>query len=145
MMTSPLPDLASALRLQRDAGDVRAALERAGRELSTGRKDDLFAASGHDPRHLLAIEASQARAARESEGVSLSQGRVSLTQSVMGGLGELANELGLELSASLARGDYNSARIHAAGAQDAFRAACSKSIIVMPSLPRIKFPRCPSP
>ncbi len=123
MMTSPLPDLASALRLQRDAGDVRAALERAGRELSTGRKDDLFAASGHDPRRLLAIEASQARAARESEGVSLSQGRVSLTQSVMGGLGELANELGLELSASLARGDHNSARIHAAGAQDAFRAA----------------------
>ncbi|MEC9433708.1 MAG: flagellin [Pseudomonadota bacterium] len=123
MITSPLPDLASALRLQRDAGDIRAALERAGRELSTGRKDDLYAASGGDPRRLMAIEASQARAAREAEGVTLSQGRISLTQAVMGGLGDLANELGLELSASLARGDLNSARLHAAGAEDAFRAS----------------------
>lgn len=122
-MTSPLPDLASGLRLQRDAGQVRAALERSGRELTTGRREDLFAAAGHDPRRLLAIEASQARATRESEGVSLSQGRISLTQAVMGGLGDLANELGMELSASIGRGDLNSARLHAAGAEDAFRAA----------------------
>ncbi|MDF2231118.1 flagellin [Albimonas sp. CAU 1670] len=123
MITGPLPDLAATLRLQRDAGAVRASLERAGRELSTGKKEDLFAASGGDPRRLLAIEGSQARAAREAETVVLAQGRLSLTQSVMGGLQGLADGLGPELAAAVARGDMNSARIHAAGAEDAFRNA----------------------
>ena len=123
MITGPLPDLAATLRLQRDAGQVRAALERSGRELSTGMKADLFAASGGDPRRLLAIEGSQARAAREAESITLAQGRLDLTQSVMGGLQDLADGLGPELAAAVARGDMGSARIHAAGAEDAFRNA----------------------
>lgn len=123
MITGPLPDLAATLRLQRDAGQVRASLERTGRELSTGRKEDLFAASGGDPRRLLQIEGAQARAVREAETVTLAQGRINLTQTVMGGLEALADALGPELAAAVARGDMNSARIHAAGAEDAFRNA----------------------
>ncbi|WP_339947029.1 hypothetical protein [uncultured Albimonas sp.] len=123
MITGPLPDLAATLRLQRDAGQVRVALERSGRELNTGRKADLFAASGGDPRRLLAIEGSQARAARETESITLAKGRLSLTQAVMGGLQDLADGLGPELAAAVARDDMTSARLHAAGAEDAFRNA----------------------
>ncbi len=121
MLTGPLPDLASALRLQRDAASVRDALAASGRELSTGRKEDLYVASGGDPRRLLAIESAQARAKREGEGIALAQGRISMTQSVMGGLEAQADALGVELTASLARDDLVSARIHAAGAADALR------------------------
>ncbi len=123
MITGPLPDLAATLRLQRDAGQVRASLERSGRELNTGMKADLFAASGGDPRRLLAIEGSQARAAREAESITLAQGRLDLTQAVMGGLQDLADSIGPELAAAVARDDMSSARIHAAGAEDAFRNA----------------------
>ncbi len=123
MQMGPLPDLASTLRLQRDAASVRDSLASAGRELSTLRREDLYAASGGDPRRLLAIESAQARAAREGEGVALAQGRASVTQTVMAGLEAQADALGVELAASLGRGDMVSARIHAAGAADAFRGA----------------------
>lgn len=121
MLTGPLPDLASTLRLQRDAQTVRGALATSGKELSTGRKADLYAASGGDPRRLLAIESAQSRAKREAEGLAVAQGRISMTQSVMGGLEAQADALGVELTASLARDDLVSARIHAAGAADSLR------------------------
>lgn len=123
MLNAPLPDLVAASRLQRESARVRAQLEQAGRELSTGRREDPAAASGGDPARLYAMDAERARLTRESEGLVLAQTRIGATQTVMGSLQRLADELGVELEASLSRRDMVSARQHAAGADSAFRSA----------------------
>ncbi|MGM0584818.1 MAG: flagellin [Pseudomonadota bacterium] len=123
MRAGPLPDLAAHLRLQRDAGHLRMELERAGRELSSGKLQDPLRTPGADPARLYAIESAQARARREADGVVVAQGRLDAAQTVLGGLEGLADELGVDLQAAIARGDMTSARLHAAGAEDAFRAA----------------------
>lgn len=123
MRAGPLPDLAAHLRQQRDAGQLRMELERASRELSSGKLEDPLRTPGADPARLYAIEAAQARARREADGVGVAQGRLDAAQTVLGGLEGLADKLGVDLQAALARGDMTSARLHAAGAKDAFHAA----------------------
>lgn len=123
MNIAPLSDLAATLRLQRNAARVRNDLDRVGRELASGRKADMHAAAGRDPGRLYAIESDRARTVRALDGVTAAQGRLGAAQTVLGGLEALADELGVDLQASLARGDMMSARLHASGASDAFDAA----------------------
>lgn len=123
MLSSPLSDLASMARFDRQASEVRQALERAGKELSTGRREDLVAAAGGDPGRLLAIENEQTRALQQSEAMTLAQGRAGAAQAALGGLLSHAEEIGIDLQAALARGDNLSADLYGRAADGAFRGA----------------------
>lgn len=121
MISTPLSDLAAGIAQRRAISDVRARLETSGEELASGRKRDLFAASGRDPSRLFAIEREQALAATNAEGLSIAAGRLTAVQASLGKMQSLAGTLGVELEASVARGDLPSARIQAAGAEEGLR------------------------
>ena len=125
MSFAPLPDLAQNLALRRDISDLRARLDVAGEEVASGLRSDPFRASGGDPARLFAIERGQAEAERRAEAVVVAQGRIATTQEALGGLQGRADELGLELSATLGRGDLVAARLHAQGAEGALQDAVS--------------------
>ncbi|MEM6438338.1 MAG: flagellin [Pseudomonadota bacterium] len=123
MSFAPLPDLAQNQALRRDISDLRARLDVAGEEVASGLRSDPTRAAGGDPARLFAIERGQAEAERRAEAVVVAQGRVSTIQQALGGLQDLADELGLELSAALGRGDLVAARLHAQGAEGALQDA----------------------
>jgi len=125
MTLAALPDFAQNIALRRDISDLRQRLDVSGKEVSTGLRSDPVRASGGDPARLFAIERGQAETLRRAESVTLAQGRVAIVQDALGGLQALADEIGVELSASVARGDFISARLHAAGAEGAFEDAVS--------------------
>ncbi|MEM1315640.1 MAG: flagellin [Pseudomonadota bacterium] len=118
-----MPDLAQNLSLRRDISDLRARLDLAAEEVSTGLRQDPVQAAGGDPARLFAIERGQAETERRAEAVDLAQGRVSITQEALGTLQDLAGEIGLDLSAALERGDLTAARLQVQGAEGAFQDA----------------------
>lgn len=120
MLDRPLPDLAADLALRRVGQTMRLRLERAGEELATGRRSDLFAASGRDPARLMAIERGQAAAAAKIEGLALAESRVTSVQAALERIRESAEGIGAPLLAAVRRGDPLATRALAGEAGAAF-------------------------
>jgi flagellar hook-associated protein 3 FlgL len=120
MLDRPLPDLAASLALRRQGQSLRLQLDRAGEELATGLKSDLFAASGGDPARLMAIERGQATAAAEIEGLALAEARIAAVQASLGRIEEAAGAIGAPLLAAVRRDDPVATRALAVEARSAF-------------------------
>lgn len=107
----PMSDLSMSLALQRQSRDVRTALERAGFEMTTGRKSDLVTATRGGVDRVFAIDRMLTTLAQQNFDLSQAGGRSGATQLFLGTVQDASGTIGTELSASVSRGDLSSARI----------------------------------
>lgn len=123
MFVTGVPDLLTSSRLMRDGASVARELDRSGDELTTGIRKDLVSASGGDLAKLFSLDRAIAEAGAYENAIELAQGRATVIQASMEGLQAAADEIGVDLLASVSREDFLSARRNAGGARDAFSTA----------------------
>ncbi len=123
MRSTIVPDLMSHLRLTREHGTTKAALNRVSQEVNTGLKSDLVEAAGGDLRRLQALEASLSRLEERKNVITLAETRAEVTQATLDTLRRAADAVGVDLLAATERGDYSAARTVAASARSAMQAA----------------------
>lgn len=122
MTSFPLSDLSLSLALQRNGRNVRANLQQAGIEMSTGLKTDLIAATNGDLNQVFAIDRSMALLSQQATDLSKAQSRAGATQLYLGTIQDTASPFGADLLASVSRSDFNSARIFADNAETELQA-----------------------
>jgi len=116
MISLPLSDLASTLRLQDQNRSLRAALETAGQEMTTGQVADVRKATGGDLTPVFAIDAAMQRLEVRGQGLALASARADAAQLALGTAQDAAGDLALDLEAAVSRGDPVSTRSLQAGA-----------------------------
>jgi flagellar hook-associated protein 3 FlgL len=126
MLDRPLPDLTANQAIRRQGQSLRARLERSGAELASGRKSDLFAASGRDPARLIAIERGQTAASARIESLALAESRITAVQTALGRIEEAAGAIGTPLLAAVGREDALATRALAKEAKTAFSDVVSR-------------------
>lgn len=126
MLDRPLPDLAANLALRRQGQSLRLQLDRAGQELASGRKTDIFAAAGGDPARLLAIERGQAATTAAIDGLALAESRVAAVQASLGRIEDAAGSVGAPLLAAVRRDDPVATRALSGEARSAFADVVSR-------------------
>ncbi len=113
-------DLARLQMLQKQAFSTRNKLDVAGQELSSGLKASRYAATGGNLTRLFALERSLDRNAVFTENISLTELRLDTMQESLGRLQTSTEDLSIDLSESVSRGDYSAALLHADAARRAF-------------------------
>lgn len=105
MYTPPLPDLAASLQLRTQARDLRGALDAAGRELATGQRDDLLAATRGDPVQVFDIDRQLSRL--EARGIDLGQAaaRTEAAQTALATVQDATAPVALGLLSAISAGD----------------------------------------
>lgn len=126
MLDRPLPDLAATTDRLARLGNMRARLETAAQELTTGLQADLFVASGGDPARLAAIERGQRRTDADIDAFALAESRVVATQAALARVEEVSAAVGAPLLAATKLGDVAGARTYAAEARGAFEDAVGR-------------------
>jgi flagellar hook-associated protein 3 FlgL len=116
-------DLARLQALQRQALETRNRLDVAGQELTTKLKADRFAATGGNLTRAFALERSIDRNAIFSETIGLTELRLEMMQSALGGILGAAEGLAIDLIDDGATGDLGAAMLHARSARSDFEAA----------------------
>lgn len=105
MLSQPLPDLTSSLRLQSQSQTVRAQLEIAADEVATGLTADLRSATRGDLAPIFSIDRAIQRIDVALQDLSLAAGRAQVAQTALGMVSDTSNTLGLDLAGAAARGD----------------------------------------
>ncbi len=113
-------DLARLQMLQKQAFATRNKLDVAGQELSSGLKASRYDATGGNLTRLFALERSLDRNAVFSQTISLTELRLDVMQESLGRIQTSAEDLSLDLSESVSRGDYAAALLHATATRRAF-------------------------
>jgi flagellar hook-associated protein 3 FlgL len=114
-------ELARMQLLQRQAVDVRNALDRAGQEASTNLKVDKYAATGGNLARLFTIERMLDRNKVYQETVSVTEMRLDVMQEGFGRALGWTETLSMDLAATTGIGDYSASMLHARSAEAAFR------------------------
>ncbi len=109
-------DLTRSLTLQRQGRDMRAALDAAGKALTTGLHPDLRAATDGNLGPILAIDRDLERIDVQQSGLALARTRAAASQEKLGLLAGIADETGLNMLAAIGRGDPISVERYAAEA-----------------------------
>ncbi|MHA3914976.1 flagellin [Halovulum sp. GXIMD14793] len=117
MVSFPLPDLAQFLVQQRNSSAVRADLQRAGQEMSTGRRSDLVEATQGDLGRVFSIDRSLAVLEQQSFDLTKAQGRAEASQLYLETIQKTASPFGADLLAAVGREDMVSARTFATNAE----------------------------
>jgi hypothetical protein len=106
--------------LQRQAVEVRAALDRAAQEATTGLKVDKYKATGGNLARLFTIERMLERNAVYRETISVTEMRLDVMQDGLGRALGWAEQVSVDLLTATNLGDYAGATLHAQTAQRAF-------------------------
>lgn len=122
-MISSVPDLLTGFGLQRGGAEMRQRMEDVSVEITTGRAEDLYAASGGDLARLYAIEDKLGRLTARGDRLALADARAEASQNALADLEASLGTLGLDITGALGLGDIRDARIHGDTARDAFSAA----------------------
>jgi flagellar hook-associated protein 3 FlgL len=120
MKLSNVSDLARLQTMQRQAFTTRASLDRAGLEMTTGKKASPFEAAGGDLTRLFGLERALERNAVFSDTLSLAEMRLEITQEAFGRVLGPVQTLATDLLSSAGLGDLSAGRIHADAARRAF-------------------------
>lgn len=115
------PDLLSQSLLSRSLARVDKDLARAGRELTTGLRDDPVEATRGDPFILYRVERDLALNEAASATIGLARGRTETTQLALEKLQQSLSPLGAGVLGATSIGDLQGATTRAAGARDAFQ------------------------
>jgi flagellar hook-associated protein 3 FlgL len=113
MKLTGLSDLARLQTLQKRAADTRAALDRAGTELTTGEKASRFKATGGNLTRLFALERAIDRNTVFSETISLTELRLDIMQEGLGRMLAPAEDLAISLITSVNATDLSGSLLHA--------------------------------
>ncbi len=105
MISLPLSDLASTLRLQDQNRTLRAALETAGQEMTTGQVADVRKATAGDLAPVFAIDAAMQRLEVRGQALAIAASRADAAQFALGTVQDAAGDLALDLSAAISRWD----------------------------------------
>ena len=126
MQISPvISDIATQRNLLSRGTAVRAQLDTTSREMSTGLKSDLVAATGGDLSGLFALERALVRLDSQIEGLNVAAAKANTTEHHLAQLAQGVSPFGLDLKAALDRGDTPAAQTIANAARAAFDAAVS--------------------
>ena len=117
MLNYPLSDLSLSTVLQRNGSAVRANLQQAGVEMSTGLKSDLIAATNGNLDQIFSIDRALGHLKQQSVDLAKAQSRAEATQLNLGTIQDVASPFGTDLLASVSRSDFTSARIFAKNAE----------------------------
>ncbi len=120
MISTGLPDLLTSNRLSRDMSRVNQDLTVVAKELSTGRRSDLVAATNGDPSRLYTIERDVSALTLRSQNLALASGRSEVMQAALTSAGEALENIDLRLAGAAEIDDFGSAQRIAAGARSAF-------------------------
>ena len=113
-------DLTRLQTLQKQAFATRNKLDVSAQELTTGLKADRFQATGGNLTRLFALERSLDRNAVFTQTISLTELRLDVMQQSLGSILAPAEDLAIDLSDTVYRGDYSTAMMHANAARGAF-------------------------
>jgi flagellar hook-associated protein 3 FlgL len=113
-------ELARMQMLQRQALEVRNALDRSAKELTTGLKEDRFEATGGNLSRLFALERSIARNDLFRETIHFTELRLDVTQEAIGRILAPAEALSIDLATAVGTGDLATGQLHAEAAKQAF-------------------------
>lgn len=105
MMIQSYPDLASTLRLQAQTSTLRAALDTAGQELTTGLSADISRRTGGNLAPVFGIDAALQRLGQQVTDLGVAQARASAAQTALGLVEEASGTLGLSLLSAIETGD----------------------------------------
>ncbi|WP_112320547.1 flagellin [Oceanibium sediminis] len=105
MFSSPYPDLAASLRLQSQTTSLRAQLDIAGKETTTGLSADIAARTGGNLAPVFGIDAALQRLDQNVKDLSLAQARAGAAQTALGLVEEGSGALGLNLLSAIDTGD----------------------------------------
>ncbi|NNU79275.1 hypothetical protein HMH01_02385 [Halovulum dunhuangense] len=119
MLSAPLPDLLSSLRLQDQSGRLRAALDAAGQELTTGMRTDLAAHTAGELSPVFGIDAALNRIEARQRDLGLAGARAGAAQSALGVVQTTAGDYGIGLLGAIDRGDAVSGSAYVAEARAA--------------------------
>jgi flagellar hook-associated protein 3 FlgL len=115
-------DLARLQALQKQAFATRNKLDVAAREMTTQLKANRFDATGGNLTRLHALERSLDRNAVYTETISLTELRLEIMQESLGQILTPAEDLAIDISDSVGKGDYATSLLHAATARRTFAA-----------------------
>ena len=124
-------DLARLQALQKQAFDTRNKLDVAAQELSTNLKANRFEATGGNLTRLFALERSLDRNAVFSQNIALMELRLDVMQESLGRILTPAEDMAIDLSESVNRGDYATSMLHATAARRDFAATVAGNDIVL--------------
>lgn len=110
-------ELARSRALQSRAISVRNALDKASTEMTTGEKQDRFAASGGNLTRLFALEQSLGRNTVYGQTISLTEQRLTMMQAVLTQIEGPSNRLAVDLANAGGLKDVAAMSIHAATAR----------------------------
>lgn len=105
MTFQPLSDLAASLRLQQQSSTLRAQLDQAGQELTTGQAADLTRATGGNLAPVFGIDRQVARLDQTSQDLALAAARSGAAQTALGLVEGASGDLAIGLLGALDRGD----------------------------------------
>ena len=114
-------DLARLQALQKQAFDTRNKLDVAAQELSTNLKANRFEATGGNLTRLFALERSLDRNAVFSQNIALMELRLDVMQESLGRILTPAEDMAIDLSESVNRGDYATSMLHATAGSELTR------------------------
>jgi flagellar hook-associated protein 3 FlgL len=120
MVVAAVSDLASSLLLKRTTLAARNSLNERSIELTTGIKQDLFAAAGGDSRRIYAMDNQRSLISAYLNESKLADARSTVVQSHLATIQESGSAFAPELLSALERNDMSSANIIAKAAPQAF-------------------------
>jgi flagellar hook-associated protein 3 FlgL len=117
MVISALSDLTRSLMFQRQGREVRAELDRAGKEATTGLVSDVRGHLQGDIGVVFGIDRALERIEAQKVGLAVAENRASVAQQKLSVLADIADETGLNLIGAVDRGDPVSIELYAAEAR----------------------------
>lgn len=116
MQLQPSPDLVNSLRLQSQLTTLRAQVDAAGEELTTGQTSDILTRTGGDLSPVFGIDAELNLLEQTRIDLELAEARASGAQAALGIVQEVTGDLGIRLTNAVSTQDAISIPIFAAEA-----------------------------
>lgn len=123
MNITGVPDLLSNQRFRLLESTLSRQLNQAGRELTTGKREDLAKAAGGDMRKLFLLESGAASKAAFSAAAERAGARAETTLNAVEQVRANTDGLAVDVTAATERGDIASAKRYAGNAENAFSAS----------------------
>lgn len=116
-------DLARMQALQKQALATRNRLDTAGTEMTSGEKASRFEATGGNLTRLFALERSLDRNKVFSDNITLTELRLDVMQETLGQMQTATEDLSIDMTTSVNKGDVTASLMHARTARSDFSAA----------------------
>lgn len=117
MATIGISDLASMLSLKTQQNHIRSALDTSSKELATGRKENLYEASGGNIGQLFSVERTLNLLSSETTSITLAESKLSVTQFSLEQVQNSLSGFGAELLGAVNGGNYRIMNTVAASAK----------------------------